>query len=318
MAGVSVATVSRVINDHASVSTKTRLKVETAIKKLNYEPNMLGRNLRTSKSQMILIVVPSISNPFYAEIIKGIEDTVTYHQYNILLFATDSKAEKENTYFDLLKKRLVDGVITMDPALNKSKLYDLVKDFPIIQCSEYDETGKIPFISIDNETAAYQAVKHLIKLGHEKIGLINSSNRYLYARLREKGYKRALKEFDMPIDPNWIVYTDALDFNYGQNAMKKLFQLQDKPTAVFAVSDTLAIGALKEIHNQKLHVPDDMAIIGFDNLAFSKMTYPTLTTVTQPMYKMGTLAAKMIIDSINGKPIESLLLDHELMIREST
>ncbi|TCJ03361.1 LacI family DNA-binding transcriptional regulator [Cytobacillus praedii] len=317
-AGVSVATVSRVLNHAASVSTKTRLKVEDAIKELNYEPSMLGRNLRNSESRLLLVLLPSISNPFYTEIINGIQNTAIANSYNILLCETDSNPQRENIYFNMIKNKLADGVISMDPTVNRQKLTELAESHPVILCSEYDEGGSIPFVTIDSELAAYQAVKHLIRLGNKKIALINSDEKFLYARQRRSGYERALREFDLPIREEWIYHTRDLEFQNGVQAMRMLLELEEKPTAVFAVSDTLAIGALKGINGSGLHVPNDLAIIGFDNISFSNMTNPTLTTVSQPMYKMGVTAANLLIMSIKGEQVESVVLDHDLIIREST
>jgi len=317
-AGVSVATVSRVLNGQNTVSSKTRIKVEEAIHKLNYEPSMLGRNLRNSESRIILILIPTISNPFYLDIIKGIENIAISQNYNILLCETDSNPEKENIYFDLVRKKMADGIISMDPAVNVDTLKKLAENHAIIQCSEYGEDSGIPYVTIDNEDASYRAVKHLIKLGHTKIALMNSDEKYLYARQRKKGYQKALEEHGITVMDEYIIHTQHLGFEYGQQAMKKILNIEDRPTAVFAVSDLLAIGALKEINSNGLHVPNDIAVVGFDKIDFSNMTNPTLTTIAQPMHKMGTIAAKMLIDQIKGEKVESIILDHELVIREST
>ncbi|MBD8014324.1 LacI family DNA-binding transcriptional regulator [Planococcus wigleyi] len=317
-AGVSVATVSRVLNGKDKVSTKTKLKVEEAIQYLNYEPSMLGRNLRNSESRIVLILIPSISNPFYFEVIKGIENMALSQNYSILLCETDSKPEKEEIYFDLVRKKMADGIISMDPAVNVETLKELAENYAIIQCSEYGGGIGIPYVTIDSEEASYHAVKHLIQIGHRKIALMNSDEKFLYARERRMGYERALQEHGIPLDGEYIFYTQELGFEQGQQTMKKILQLQDRPTAVFAVSDLLAIGALKEINAAGLHVPEDVAVVGFDKIDFSNMTNPALTTVAQPMYKMGTVAARMLIEKIQGKTVDSIVLGHELVIREST
>lgn len=317
-AGVSVATVSRVLNGKDKVSTKTKQKVEEAIQYLNYEPSMLGRNLRNSESRIVLILIPSISNPFYFEVIKGIENMALSQNYSILLCETDSKPEKEEIYFDLVRKKMADGIISMDPAVNVETLKELAENHAIIQCSEYGGGIGIPYVTIDSEEASYHAVKHLIQIGHRKIALMNSDEKFLYARERRMGYERALQEHGIPLDGEYIFYTQELGFEQGQQTMKKILQLQDRPTAVFAVSDLLAIGALKEINAAGLHVPEDVAVVGFDKIDFSNMTNPALTTVAQPMYKMGTVAARMLIEKIQGKIVDSIVLGHELVIREST
>jgi len=317
-AGVSVATVSRVLNGQNSVSARTRVKVEDAIRKLNYEPSMLGRNLRNSESRIWLVLIPSISNPFCLEIIKGIESVAISQNYSILLCETDSNPERENTYFDLVRKKMADGIISMDPAVNVETLKKLAEKYAIIQCSEYAEGSGIPYVTIDNEEASYRAVKHLIQIGHEKIALINSDEKYLYARQRKMGYRRALEEYGLQLNEEYIIHAQHLSFESGQQVMKKILHLQDRPTAIFAVSDLLAIGALKEINAQGLNVPSDIAVVGFDKIDFSNMTNPTLTTIAQPMRKMGTVAAKMLIDRIRGEEVDNVILDHELVIREST
>ncbi len=318
LAGVSVATVSRVLNNHSTVATKTKLKVEEAINKLNYEPSMLGRNLRNSESRLLLVLIPEISNPFYFEIIKGIETTALGQGYNVLLCETDSNPERRNIYFDLVRKKMADGIISMDPAIKLKKLVQLAERHSIIQCSEYAIDSGISYVTIDSEKAAYRAVKHLLTIGHKHIAFINSDKKYLYARQREAGYKKALEEHGIPLNKTYIRYTQQLSFESGQRAMRSLLSEKDRPTAVFSVSDLLAIGALKEIHAQGLQVPNDIAVVGFDNIDFANMTHPTLTTVEQPMYKMGTIAAQMLIDKIKGEEVESVVLDHELVIREST
>lgn len=317
-AGVSVATVSRVLNGQNTVSLKTRTKVEESIKKLNYEPSMLGRNLRNSESRIFLILIPSISNPFYIEIIKGIEHIALSQNYNILLCETDSNPEKENIYFDLVRKKMADGIISMDPAVNIETLKQLAKKYPIIQCSEYGGGIGIPYVTIDSEEASYRAVQHLIQIGHRKIVLMNSDEKFLYARQRKMGYIKALEENEIPINNDYIIRSQNLSFEHGQQAMKKILALKDRPTAVFAVSDLLAIGALKEINTSGLHVPNDMAVVGFDKIDFSNMTNPTLTTIAQPMYKMGTIAADMLIAKIKGENVDNVILEHELVIRGST
>ncbi|OZU88325.1 LacI family transcriptional regulator [Virgibacillus indicus] len=317
-AGVSAATVSRVLNNRNSVKEKTRMRVDQAIRELNYEPSVLGRNLRNSESRLLLVLIPSISNPFYTEIINGIEDTAIGKGYNILLCETDSNPKREAIYFNMVRNRLADGIILMDPTVNRKNLHDLACKHPIIQCSEFDENGTISYVTIDNELAAYQAVKHLIKIGKKKVALINSDEKFLYARERRSGYEKAMKEFGLPIESKWIRSVEQLGFESGQQAMRSLLNEADMPNAVFAVSDVLAIGALKEINSIGLKVPEDIAIIGFDKISFSNMTHPTLTTIAQPMYKMGCISATMIIDKIRGNDVESLILDHELIIREST
>lgn len=317
-ARVSVATVSRYLNNPEIVATKTRARVEASIKKLNYEPSMLGRNLRKLESKLLIVLIPGISNPFYTEIIDGIEDTAIEQGYNILLCQTDSDPKREDEYFNLIKNQLAAGIITMDPTVNREKILDISNRFPLIQCSEYDEAGLISYVSIDNKEAAYQGVKYLIEQGHQKIGLINSDEKFLYARERKAGYLKAMSESNLPIDTQWLYTAENLEFDSGRYAMRAMLELNEMPSAIFVVADILAIGLMNEAQKMGINIPDDLSVLGFDNVSFSKMFNPRLSTIGQPMYEMGVKAASMLIDKIQGKAIESTILNHELVVREST
>ncbi|GGP11130.1 LacI family DNA-binding transcriptional regulator [Oceanobacillus neutriphilus] len=317
-AGVSVATVSRVINTPDKVKKQTLFKVQNAIRELNYEPSVLGRSLRTSRSGLLLVLLPSVSNPFYAQIINGIQDKAIASGYNILLCETDSDPDREVIFFNMIKNKLADGIISMDPTVNKESLIELSNKYPIVQCSEYAKDNTLSYVTIDSKRAAYQAVKHLIKLGHKKIGLINFDKKFLYASERYSGYEKALKEFDLKVKDEWIYNTKYLNFESGQQAMRVLLNQTDRPTAVFAVSDVLAVGALKELHINQLKVPEEMALFGFDNIEISNVVYPPLTTVAQPMYDLGAISAQMLMSKIKGEEVESRVLDHQLIIRETT
>ncbi|WP_080875681.1 LacI family DNA-binding transcriptional regulator [Oceanobacillus timonensis] len=317
-AGVSIATVSRVLNNTCNVSEKTRYKVEKAIQELNYAPSMLGRNLRNSESRLLLVLIHTFSNPYYTEIINGIEDYAIENNYHILLCETDGNLQREDIFLNMIRNKLADGMISMNPTMHVNKLKELSMSHPIVLCSDYYEDANIPYIAIDNTTAAYRAVKYLITMGNKKIGLINFNEDLLYAKQRRIGFEKALNEFQLPICNAWIHHSEGLTFQDGVETMRRMLRSKDRPTAIFAISDTLAIGAIKELHAHGIKVPEEMAIIGFDNIAFSSMTTPTLTTVSQPTYQMGYRSAKMVIDRIQGTTVENIIMDYELIIREST
>ncbi|WP_066187857.1 LacI family DNA-binding transcriptional regulator [Gracilibacillus timonensis] len=317
-AGVSVATVSRVLNKPSSVAEKTREKVNKAMKVLDYSPSILGRNLRNSESRMLLVLLPKISNPFYLRIVEGIEETALNYGYHILVCQTHTTSEREDVYFNLLKNQQAAGAITMDPLINRQTISSLAEQFPIVQCSEYDKEQSLSYVTIDSELAAYQMTKFLLKQGHQRIAFVNVGEHYLYARDRKKGFIRALEEFHITVEEDWFYYADSVTFEAGQQAMRSLLNREKAFSAVFAVSDILAIGALKELNMQEISVPDEVAIAGFDKIDFTNMTYPTLTTVSQPMYKMGCASVDMLIKKIQGKQVEDIILEHELIIREST
>lgn len=318
-AGVSVATVSRVINGIANVSPETTAKVTKAIQELDYRPNLLGRNFRRTKSERILVLLPNISNPFYSEIVKGIEDVANRNGYNIMLCNTDSDIKREKKYIKMLKTRLADGAILMASEISCEELTELAKEVSMVQCCEYKEGIPVSHVSIDNEKAAYKATKHLISLGHRKIAFIGANNQFLSSNLREKGYLRALSDEGIEPNPDYLCYGDY-SYKSGLRNMKKLLNLQERPTAVFCVSDVMAIGAIRLAMEENLKIPEDLAVCGFDNIHFSWMFTPSVTTIAQPMYDLGCTAMDALIRIIEGKSSEVIhyFLEYELILREST
>lgn len=318
-AGVSVATVSRVLNNSSSVTPETRDIVQETIKKLNYQPNLLGRNLRRSETKMVLVLLPNIANPFYSRVVKGIEDIGHKYGYNVMLCNTDSNASREKVYIELLKNKLADGVIFMAPELSKDELSEIGKNIPVVQCCEYKEGASVSHISIDNAAAAYRAANHLIGLGHTRIGMISSKNDYLSTRQREAGFFKALNEAGIEYDSQMLQYGDY-SFKSGLRAARNFASMDIKPTAVFSISDTMAVGAIRGFKEFNLKVPDDVAVVGFDNISFASMCEPPLSTVSQPKYDIGCTAMEILIKQIRGeqKQSQQIFLEHELIIREST
>ncbi|NJD01942.1 MAG: LacI family transcriptional regulator [Ruminiclostridium sp.] len=318
-AGVSVATVSRVINNSAAVAESTRKAVMAAVKMLNYQPNLLGRNLRRTETRRILVLLPNIGNPFYARIVKGIEDIAHKNGYNVMLCNTDSQAEREKIYLELLKCRLADGVIFMAPVLGKEGLTEIGRSFPVVQCCEYTEGAQVSHVSIDNYTAAYKLTKHLISTGHKRIGIISCRGPVVSIIQREDGFKKALADSGIEFREDLIKYGDY-SFNSGLRAANQFVSMGDRPTAVFAISDIMAIGALRAIRESNLKVPEDIAVAGFDNINFASMCNPTLTTISQPKYDMGCISMELLLQQIRGelKEPEHILLEYEMIIREST
>lgn len=318
-AGVSVATVSRVINKSQAVTESTRKAVMAAIEMLNYQPNLLGRNLRRTETRRLLVLLPNIGNPFYARIVKGIEDVAHNNGYNVMLCNTDSDAERERMYLELLKSRLADGVIFMAPVLSREGLSEIGKSFPVVQCCEYTEGAQVSHVSIDNYAAAYKVTKHLISAGHKRIGMISCRGSMVSIVQREGGYKKALADSGIEFREEFIKYGDY-SFNSGLRAANQFVSMKDRPTAIFSISDIMAIGALRAIRENSLKVPEDMAVAGFDNINFASMCNPTLTTISQPKYDMGCISMELLLQQIRGelKEPKDILLEYEMIIREST
>ncbi|MGF6696762.1 LacI family repressor for deo operon, udp, cdd, tsx, nupC, and nupG [Paraburkholderia sp. MM5496-R1] len=318
-AGVSTATVSRVMNGSRSVKASTRARVEAIISQEGYTANRLARNLRTAESRLLITMVPDFSNPFYAEIVKGIDAVARRHGYHLLLCDTGASLTEERTYFDMLRTHLADGAICLDPDSTQRALASENSLLQWVACCEFDPKGSVPYVGIDNAKAARDAVKYLVERGRRRIAFINSDERFLYARQRKVGYMTALSEAGLTPYDGAIVKTDGLTFDDGRRVAKRLLASAIKPDAIFAVSDTLAIGAMQAVHELGLRVPQDVAVIGFDNIPLATMVQPALTTIAQPMFRLGENAANLLLERMRdpSTPALGTLLDHELVIRNS-
>ncbi|CAH2914072.1 MAG: Transcriptional regulator KPN_00542, LacI family [uncultured Paraburkholderia sp.] len=323
-AGVSVATVSRVLNAHENVRPATRDKVLAAIDASGYRVNELARNLRTAESRLLLTMVPDFGNPFYAEIVRGIDSVARQHGYFMLLCDTGADAGRERSYFDLLRRRRADGAICLDPATIQQALGEASSALPWVACCEFDPSMGVPYVGIDNYRAAGDAVRHLLARGHRRITLINSDIDYLYARQRQQGYLDALTEAGItPLD-GWRMNLNSLDYEAGTSAAAVLMQTTHAqnaaPTAIFAVSDTLATGVLHGLRSIGKRVPDDVAVVGFDDISIASQVDPPLTTIAQPMRELGETAARLLLQRLANPlaNVPGVLLPHRLVIREST
>lgn len=317
-AGVSTATVSRVLNGSSLVRPDTRSRVEAVITEFGYQPNLLARNLRTAESRLLLTMVPDFGNPFYAEIVRGIDALARSEGYHVLLCDTGAEPLAERTYFDLLRNRLADGAICLDPDSTQHALAQELGNLCWVACCEFDPDGQVPYVGIDNEKAAFDAVSHLVARGRRRIALINSDERYLYARLRRKGYEAALAAAGL--EPLPLSPTLGLAFEDGRACVVELLGSEVRPDAIFAVSDTLAIGAMRGLRDAGLSVPRDVSVVGFDNIPISMMVEPQLTTVEQPMKQLGETAARLLLKHLREPETEAggVLLDHRLVVRGST
>lgn len=318
IAGVSAATVSRVLNDQHIVKPATRDKVLAAIAQCNYQPNLLARQLRTSRSRMLLVLVSNITNPFCSLVVRGIEEEAERHGYHILLCNSESNPTRESAYLSLLRGKVVDGVITMDAVSCLPGLTDMIGDFPWVQCGEGDPEFRASSVTIDNSQAASAGVYHLATKNRQRIALINSDMRYLYSQQREQGYRKALAELGFEYCK--IEYVEELDYTAGAKAMEKLLQNAPKPDAVFAISDVIAGGAMSVLHQQGWHIPNDIAVLGFDGVPFGQVTTPPLSTIVQPMHQFGIRSVQLLLNKIKHPKLDDSheILEWQLIERGST
>lgn len=319
-AGVSVATVSRVLNGHSNVRAETRERVLAAIDQSGYRVNELARNLRTAESRLLLTMVPNFGNPFYAEIVRGIDSVARQHGYFMLLCDTGADLGRERSYFDMLRRRRADGAICLDPAAAQQALSEEMTTLPWVACCEFDADVGVPYVGIDNYRAAGDAVLHLLSRGHRRIAFINSGDGYLYAQQRERGYMDAMHNAGLVPDPRWRMDLNSLDYEAGASAAAMLMAQPDAPTAIFAISDTLAIGVINGLRSVGKRVPHDVAVVGFDDISLAAQIDPPLTTISQPMRELGETAAQLLLKRLanRGATVPGVLLPHRLVVRGST
>lgn len=318
MAGVSVATVSRVLNNSDSVKPANRQKVLAAIEESNYQPNLLARQLRTARSSMILVLVSDISNPFCAEVVKGIEAQAEKNGYRILLCNSGADIARSRSSLQLLSGKMVDGIITMDAFSKLPELSQMIGAAPWVQCAEHDDNGQVSCVGIDDDLAAQSVVRYLAEQGRQRIALINHDLSYRYARLRQQGYHAQLDKQQL----TWraIAYASALSFSAGKAAMNQLLAGEQQPDAVFAVSDTLAAGAMAAIQQAGLRIPQEIAVVGFDGSELASMVSPPLTTLAQPSGEIGRRACELVLQKIArpDAPPQCVIMQGELVVRASS
>ena len=321
-AGVSVATVSRVLNEQGGVLPQTQERVRKAVETLHYEPNLSARNLRRNESRIILILAPNFSNPYYSNVLSGICDVSRNLGYSTLIYNTyDSNALDEPLVTSLFQKNRADGMITL--AVNKDDrwLAKYAGKYPLVQCSEYVEDAALPHISVDNRLAASESVAQLIAQGHTRIGIVTSANRYLSSENRLRGYLDALDAAGIAKDDALIAYASAdYSFASGKQAARDLLSLPEPPSAIFCVSDILALGVIAAAGKMGLQVPWDLSVTGFDDVDYTTMFHPYLTTVAVPCYELGRSSMLLLYDHIQQKPgaQQAVYLPHQLVQRETT
>lgn len=318
LAGVSVATISRVLNNSAAVSPETAEKVNEAIKALNYKPNFLGRNLRKRETNVILALVPSTEQTYYSQILHGMQIEALNHGYDIFMSTTNSYRPHEERLLGMLKNRTVDAAILMGTVLDDVTLSELSKNYCIALCCEPRRGSDVLTVMIDNEKAAYDAVKYLISIGHRRIGMVSTEVRAPSSVERENGYIRALGESGIEFDERYI-FRDSYDYTSGMKAAEYFNRMKNRPTAVFAISDFLAAGVVKKATELGFDIGREFSVIGFDNISMTEMYTPSITTVEQPCFEIGKTVARLVVENISGQNHKGrICLDHRLVFRQST
>ena len=320
MANVSIKTVSRVINNSPEVAEDTKNKVLNIIKKLNYRPSELARSLATKRSKVLGVIISDITNPFYAELVRGIDDFASSKGYHIIISNTDGIRKKEIECLDTLLKRRVDGIIFTYARLKSEEILDLFSNgFPIILVNRTISGLNSNYIIANDRLGAKLATKHLVELGHVRIGLVSGKKDQTGGMWRTEGYLEILKTYNIKIDNNLIKEGNWTQ-DSGFKLTKELINLKERPTAIFYENDLMAFGGLNYIHSIGLKVPNDISVVGFDDIIFSSLECVGLTTIRVPKYQIGYLAAKNLISIIEKGIIKKRkkVFDLELIVRNTT
>lgn len=317
-AGVSYSTVSRVINEKG-VSADKRERVLRAMAELGYVANLQARSLAGGKSRIIGLLVHSLTVGYFGEIARGVDEELAAAQYDLMLYTTHRRKGRESAYVTRLTRNLVDGLLLVLPTNADAYLETLRhRQFPHVLVDHQGVDFDVTSVGVTNQQGAFDGTRHLIELGHRRIGFITGEMGVGCARDRLIGYQEALRSAGIPINPALIREGDFLQPR-AYICAQELLSLAEPPTAIFASNDVSAFGAMEAIRDRGLRIPDDVSIVGFDDIPQATQVHPALTTVRQPLAEMGRRAARLLFSQINepGAPITRLELPTELIIRES-
>ncbi|WP_332698381.1 LacI family DNA-binding transcriptional regulator [Halalkalibacter lacteus] len=319
-ANVSIATVSRILNEQKGYSAKTKERVLEAIKELGYQPNAVARGLINKRTQTIGILFPDVSSMFSSNILKGIEEVAHNRGHSIVVCHTGESGNRMMKYLQLLNEKRVDGIIFTSAVITE-EYYKTLKEMkiPVVLVATQSYRFPLPYVKVDDKHAAYSAVSYLIEKGHREIGMISGDMAdEIAGRPRVEGYKQALEDHGISFDEKKIVSTPGFSFENGSGMLPKLLKQKKDITAVFAASDELAVSAMSDAFEMGIHVPEELSIIGYDNLKIAEMAIPPLTTLAQPLYEMGKLSAELLLDMlVTGNTVESRIIPHHIIERKT-
>ena len=324
LAGVSRATVSYVINNRTDgnvrISEETRRRVLDAVEELGYQPNRLARSLRRGHTHIIGMIVPDSTNPFFAEVARGVEDTSFEQGYSVILCNSDGNLDKEVFYTNVLAERRVDGILFVAAGISTEQIRDLqARRMPVVVVDREIPDVAVDSVLTDNARGGELATRYLMDLGHRCIGCIAGPSDVTPSAERVTGYRQALDESGIPVDEALIVKGD-FQYESGYQAAHQLLAVDDPPTAIFACNDLMAVGAISAAVEVGRRVPADLSVIGFDDVGLASFANPPLTTVVQPKYEMGVIAATMLLERMHEPeiPPRRRMLDTSLLVRRST
>lgn len=319
-ASVSVATVSRVINGIPLVNEETKKRVLDAIEVTGYKPNAIARSLKMQKTNTFGIMIPDISKEFYTQVVRGVEDICNIYDYHIILCNTDSNPERELTYLNVFLEKQCDGILYIGKSLNEKLAQALLNcNVDVVLGAVVDDKDRLISVTIDNSKASYDITKLLMDKGHRKIAFLNDEdNKSFVGRERKKGYIMALESENLEVKKEYH-FEGKYTIQGGYDLMEEVLNLEERPTAVVALNDEMAFGAIRKLEDKGLKVPDDMSVVGFNDFELSEWSRPSITTIAQPLYDIGAICARMLMKK-NGKgsgQSKSMYVPHKLIQRDS-
>ncbi len=319
-AGVSPATVSRVIHHPELVGHETKARVLGSMRSLGYGPPFLSVDRAGANAPGPIVVdIPWFSNPFYDEIIRGVQTAAGAQDLSVLVSSSSPEKGGVERYCESLARCNASGLITLRP-IDAATLRVIDAHVPVVQCCEYNPEVDIPYVSIDDARGARDAVEHLVACGCERIALLNGPQEYKYARERRAGFDDVMTRHGLEMRDSWVVQMPDNSYQVSYTEACKLMGGRERPDGVFACSDIYASAVIKSAHRYGLRVPEDVMVVGFDDADIARMVTPSLTTVSQPCYRMGYSAASLLLERIRGNGVagESLIMETELVVRETT
>jgi len=319
-AGVSSTTVSHVLNGTRHVAEPTRQRVLAAVERLHYEVNSLAQSLKSDRSQTIGLLITDISNPFFTALVRGIEDVANDAGYSVMLCNTDENPDKELTYLRMLRRKSVDAILMAPTGVRQPVVDQLVGlGFPLVCFDRLPPGAACDSVLVDNVSGAQGAVSHIIRHGHRRVAVVTGLLGVGTTDERLEGYIRAMAEHGLPVDPELVRRGNSC-LAGGYREMQALLDLPDPPTAVFSTNNLMTLGVLGALQARSVHVPDAMAVVGFDDFEWAAVLRPRLTVVAQPTYEIGETAARMLLDRIEGRggsEPRRIVLPTRLTVRES-
>lgn len=318
IAKVSTSTVSHVINNTRYVSDEIREKIMKVVNELNYTPSAVARSLKVKETKTLGMLVTATSNPFFAEVVSGVEQYCNQHHYNLIISSIDGNEQRLQQNIQTLIQKQVDGLLLMYSDTRHAMVEQLNLNLPIVVMDWWPTELNADKIYENSEFGAYLATKTLIEQGHKNIAIITGKLDKSLAHNRLLGYQKALQDAHLPINPDWIIESH-FDFEGGVEGMKKLLQITPRPTAVFACSDTIAVGIYQVAWQQGLRIPQDISVIGYDNIMLAQYLTPPLTTIHQPKAELGKLAVETLLERIKSPDLEykTTMLQPQLIWRAS-